>query len=261
MPIKIRSESFAAFKIRMFFNETELSEGTGFFWKGHSRLFAVTNWHNISGRNARTLKHLSKTLAEPNRATLIFYQKANEWAEQRELEIEWPSSGKTNWIQHSLGRKVDVIALDITDAIPQSKSSITTINRGNDPDFLLQVAEEVYILGFPLGLHLKELPIWKRGTIATEPDLNYDEDPMFLIDTASNKGMSGSPVISIKSSGPSRSGNMVISSRESTRFLGVYSGRIAPNGELDAQLGMVWKEHVIDEIVLKGKFFDHSEVS
>ena len=37
-------------------------------------------------------------------------------------------------------------------------------------------------------------PIWKRGSIASEPEIPIDGKPMFYIDTATRQGMSGAPV-------------------------------------------------------------------
>src|SRR5437773_905449 len=33
----------------MYFNETLLSQGTGFVWNSSNRSFLITNWHNVPG--------------------------------------------------------------------------------------------------------------------------------------------------------------------------------------------------------------------
>jgi hypothetical protein len=38
-----------------------------------------------------------------------------------------------------------------------------------------------------------------------------------------------------------------------TRFIGVYSGRLSTSDPLDAQLGLVWPEALVDEIASGAK--------
>ncbi len=95
------------------------------------------------------------------------------------------------------------------------------------------------------------MPIWKRANIASEPDINIDQLPKLLIDTATRKGLSGSPVIMKRSGihgfehGQPKPDSLIGTIRN---FVGIYSGTIGED-ELKAQLGIVWKAHVIDEII------------
>jgi hypothetical protein len=54
---------------------------------------------------------------------------------------------------------------------------------------------DVFVLGYPFGPGKTGLPVWKRGSIASEPDLVPQVENYLLVDTASRPGMSGSPVI------------------------------------------------------------------
>ena len=67
--------SVAAIPIEMYFNDTFLSIGTAFLWAQDDRLFLITNWHNVSGKDPNTGEHLSKTAAEPNRIKVWFNRK------------------------------------------------------------------------------------------------------------------------------------------------------------------------------------------
>ena len=70
------------------------------------------------------------------------------------------------------------------------------------------------------------LPIWKRGSIASEPELPADDLPLFLVDSNTYKGMSGSPVYARTIGGYlSKQHEVFQMAARSTRFLGVYSGR------------------------------------
>lgn len=81
--------------------------------------------------------------------------------------------------------------------------------------------------------------MWVQGTIATEPELDFDGLPRFLIDSRTRQGQSGSPVLAYYSGGavPMADGSTAIMGGPMEQFLGVYSGRI--NDQSD--LGYVWK--------------------
>ena len=88
--------------------------------------------------------------------------------------------------------------------------------------------------------------------MASEPELDVENLPYFFADTATRTGMSGSPVVLYKD----RPITMINEkerkvSRHWTKFVGVYSGRIGADNETkgDAQLGRVWKPHVIQEMI------------
>jgi hypothetical protein len=108
---------------------------------------------------------------------------------------------------------------------------------------------DVFILGYPFELKLPGFPVWKRGSIASEPDLVRLTDGYYLVDTASRRGMSGAPVI-LRSwtNHMTDPGVMAISDRPLNRFIGVYSGR-KQAGLFEAQIGMVWHESYIDDII------------
>ena len=72
------------------------------------------------------------------------------------------------WIHPQHGNKVDVVALPV--AAP-ANAEMYPINGMSSDSLLLQIGMDVYILGYPYGLGMVGLPVWKRASIATEPDL------------------------------------------------------------------------------------------
>lgn len=60
----------------------------------------------------------------------------------------------------------------------------------------LNFIEDILIIGYPLGQHDKfnYTPIYRKGITATDPNLDYNNQPQFLIDCACFPGSSGSPV-------------------------------------------------------------------
>lgn len=61
----------------------------------------------------------------------------------------------------------------------------------------LDAVEDVLLIGYPIGLQdpLHNLPIVRRGITATHPGLDFDGQPIFLVDAACFPGSSGSPVV------------------------------------------------------------------
>ena len=168
--------------------------------------------------------------------------------------IRDPTTNRPLWRVHPVhGNKVDVVALPIT---PLSTAEMYPINGMQSESLLIQIGMDVYILGYPYGMGLVGLPVWKRGSIATEPELvGIAPAPLYmLVDTASRPGMSGSPVIRrswaihLPKSGGTSVGNPI-----ATELVGIYSGRIASTDPLDAELGMVWPVPLIWEILAAGK--------
>ena len=60
----------------------------------------------------------------------------------------------------------------------------------------LYSGEDIVMIGYPNGIWdaVNNLPIMRRGITATAPAIDFDGDPVFMIDCASFHGSSGSPV-------------------------------------------------------------------
>ena len=114
-------------------------------------------------------------------------------------------------------------------------------------DMVMAPALPVSVIGYPLGLTSGDyLPIWKTGHIASDPDIDFQQgSPAFLIDATTKGGMSGSPVVMRLTNFLTKSGLYRMDTDMSTRFLGIYSGRIQ---EL-SDIGKVWRPFVIKEIL------------
>ena len=108
-------------------------------------------------------------------------------------------------------------------------------------------------MGYPRGMSGGgHFPIWKRATIATEPDVDLDGLPRFYVDTATREGMSGSPVYAQEVGywlPEGETDKAKASIGKGRRFIGVYSGRLGAEDEFKAQLGIVWKESALISLV------------
>ena len=89
---------------------------------------------------------------------------------KRQWEIPlFDDEGVPLWLVYPLGKRVDIAVLPLPEPLhPQTMYPINVL--AND-DLLVAIGMDVYILGYPFKIAPPKLPVWKRGSIASEPDL------------------------------------------------------------------------------------------
>ncbi|MBI2165140.1 MAG: trypsin-like peptidase domain-containing protein [Chloroflexi bacterium] len=241
--IRIDPMSFVSIFIEACRGERSLASGTGFIVQKSGRSFLVTNWHMLAGRDPRTSRPLAETGEIPDKLAIWHHirDKLGTWG-RRFVPLTRPD-GSPAWLEHSLSRKVDVVALPLT---VDEEVTLYPLDLGlANTDLMISPSEAVSIIGFPFGLSAGgRFPIWKTGHVASDIDLDYDGLPIFLIDATTKPGMSGSPVIA-RRYGWYLSSEGYQGGSDATRFLGIYSGRIHES----ADVGSVWKPEVLNEII------------
>lgn len=249
--------SFVTQQIAIGFEETDtvFSTGSSFFYEYGKRMFLITNWHNATGRNPISGAPLSENHSGIPDVfiTYLRLKKKNGHAELNKIKLYSDDQmEEPKWLVHPEHKEeVDVIALEIE---KEEKYKYSAINKGDfEDDIPPEVGDECFVIGYPFeDFRYLGLPIWKKASIATEPSVNEDQLPKLLIDTATRPGLSGSPVvyqrIGIHKAGPDGQLKNDSLFGRIRGFLGIYSGRIG-KGEIHAQLGIVWKEKVILEII------------
>lgn len=271
-----RHESYLSDKIEMVRindrdkSETLLGIGTYFLWERDNKWYAVTNNHNLSGWDHLRCKSISANGSQPthvhvNIKTKIIEKNTNKLnIYSSKILIQLYESDCPKWFVHpDHGPTVDVGIIEI---FPRPNEGYfksqgmdgivsTPVNRHSWIDYSYLVGDDAYVLGFPRGMDALGFPVWKKATIASEPYLDIEGLPKILIDTATREGMSGSPVISMRRGLITPSGKIGNDSYfgEAMNLIGIYSGRIGDD-PLGAQLGVVWKARVIDEII-DGRFY------
>lgn len=235
--------------------DTVLAWGTGFTYKLQDKYYLITNWHNVTGRNPIAKKPIADHAGIPDMFSTTFREKGNPGVCYRnEVRLYFDDEmTKPKWLIHPTFREnVDVVAIELEPALT-NKYSFFPINENDfDNDIPPEISDSVFIIGYPFDEpQYIELPIWKKGSIATEPTVNRDQTPKLLIDTATRPGLSGSPVIYQRTGihkmfdGKLKDDSIIGRIRN---FLGIYSGRLGKD-EFQAQLGIVWKAKVIEEII------------
>lgn len=261
--VKLDRLSYTAIPLRLMIGDIERSIATGFYVRYEKKVYLITNWHVVTGVSAEDKYLRADRPRYINYPMLKHRQPFVKWERlNTQLYFDEEMKKPTWFIHPTLGEKVDVIAIELG---IEFDNDMLYINEYPFDDQAALIADDVFILGFPYGNKGEgNFPIWKRGSIATEPDIDLNGLPKMYIDTASREGMSGSPVI-LRRQGIHnlKEGKLVGESLigEVQNFVGVYSGRIVnpdDKSNLEAQLGIVWKASVIQEIVI-GKRLDTIE--
>lgn len=234
--------------IKMKFGATELAVGTAFFYRRSDGLFLISNWHNFSGRDPSTRKPLADHGGVPD--VVSCYMCLNASVIKREwLDIPLLDNGAPAWYHHpTAGSAIDIGALPVS---LDEKFRAIVLNDMPFEKMSLRVSHDVFVLGYPLGImNSHGLPVWKRASVASEPGVS---EPQYFVDTATRSGMSGSPVI-FRYRGFYKNNPQAKEIAdddwfgEGDMFAGIYSGRLGASS-VEAQLGVVWKPHLIDEII------------
>jgi hypothetical protein len=251
LTIRIDEFSFTTVPIELHFNAQFVSKATAFTWERDDKHYLITNWHNVSGRDPNTGRCVSDKGAEPNFLCGLFNTKGKNVGDKHCVRIRIRNdSGDVTWLVHPTHKRgVDVVAIPLTgDFI--SSIDFSSMNKMGSPDLEVRIGMDVFVLGYPFGPGKTGFPVWKRGSIASEPDRVPHVDSHLLVDTASRPGMSGSPVILRNYGTHLTQGNTIVfSTGAANKFIGVYSGRLHTKDSLDAQIGMVWPAIYIDEII------------
>jgi S1-C subfamily serine protease len=250
---KIQEQSMKSLMITMRFNGVILSTGTGFIVTTAAGPALITNRHNVVGRDQITGKPLSTNGGLPNEILVHYLEPFNRdrflpvWVARVEpLYDDGTLDGTPLWREHPrLGDKADFVALLLTktDGIVTSPYDLA-----QGKDIALKCPETVSVVGFPFGISVGgRFAIWATGFIASEPEIDYDNLPLLLIDCRTRQGQSGSPVIAYRSGMVElTNGNQVLANGPVIRFVGIYSSRV--NKESD--IGMVWKASAIQELIM-----------
>lgn len=249
-------------------NLIELADATGFIYKRNGNQYLITNLHVVSGRDPYTGKILDihKAIPELLRSFPSLYEQKTERIEKTSLYLDCWLYDQNNiplWLIHpNYKRGIDIAVLPLDNLNPPV--NFWAINDIQSVDTKVSVADDVFVIGFPLALGTnenKDFPIWKRASIASEPSINYFNDgrKAFVIDGTTREGMSGSPVFfySNFTQTSTQDGGIFfdMSPQRAFNFLGIYSGRLYGRNinnetiEKESFLGLVWKRELIDEII------------
>ena len=237
--------SVTSLNLKMLHNDVALGTATGFVVTKNGHYYLVTNRHVVLGCALDTDQRNLGGWICANKLSILHNKHGHlgEWLWVTEDLFD--DHQKKLWFEHpQLAGAADLVALPLThtDSVQFYPLDIALRNT----DVFLTPGDTVSIVGFPFGqAQGAGLAIWKTGTVASDLDVNFSGRPMFLVDTTSRPGMSGSPVYAVRS-GAYRSSDARLKmtvSGTATRFLGVYSEQ-----NVQAELGGVWKAEAVQAL-------------
>lgn len=243
----------------LFSNGNHIGSATGFILKYKNDWFLVTNWHVLSGRDPTDGQSRNQNSAIPDtvKFNVLHFESNVFFPKMHEVKLlDW--SGDSLWFHHPIhGQNVDIACLLISESQKGTAKDLLEPG-GNDPEMFIDMGHDLFLPGFPLGFSANGLPIWKRASLASSLEFDHGMKYFFYVDTATREGMSGSPCLAISNwkhySLDRATGKVkVVEQPMSWRLFGIYSGRRNPSDGFEAQIGIVWRETLMLEILAARK--------
>jgi hypothetical protein len=223
----------------------DIGTATGFLAASARGPVLLTNYHVVSSLRPDNQQPVAAGALPPDEIEVFHNYAGRPGAWFSTIEPLYGPAGKL-WVEHPKhGRKADIVALPLTNL---ANVAVLDYPLNGYPAIACGPAEMVSVLGFPFGKSSGFVfPIWATGFVASEPQIDYEYMPVFLIDCRSRPGQSGSPVIAYRTGAYSVETGAVVQGAMGVAFrlLGMYSGRI----NVESDIGMVWKLSAIEELV------------
>jgi trypsin-like peptidase len=253
--VSVDPYSLTTVRLTMLRDDLELAVGSGMLWRHGTTLAIVTAWHNVTGAHYETRQPLSKsTGARPNRVRAAFLDAKADTVHNLTIDLR-TIDDQPGWVVHPRGSAaVDLAAVPIPLEIPQTVINQPVNGLPND-SIAVNVGSELFVVGYPLGISRLGLPIWKRASLAVEPQSVFDADGhrYAIVDSATREGLSGAPVFARREGmALSADGKLTYATKAATSFFGIYTGRLSTADPLGAQLGIVWPSNLVNDLFTVG---------
>lgn len=221
-----------------------VSQGTGFYYglkdsSPNTILFLVTNYHVLTG-------YSPKETNPPKGDNIIFYfhKDVQNTGDVKEIKLPlFTKNGKPIWLSSKEFPQADVAIIPLVASLCNDVKILGISEDWAKGDIKVRPTSTITLIGYPYGYYDKKnwLPVWKTGSIASEPDVDFEGKPLFLVDISAFPGMSGSPAFAIAYgayetiAGPTTVGHV-------QKFLGIY-----------ASMQMLKEEKYLEEIISESK--------
>lgn len=235
----------------------QVSQGTGFFFGIKNpagvidTVFLVTNYHVVTG-------HSPGSTASGQGDRVIFYLHKDKEEPSAVKQVALPlysPAGTPLWEQSTEYPDADVILLPLPKSAFEGIAMYVFVDDHTRTDIRIRPTSGATLVGYPYGFSdtTNRLPVWKTGHVASEPQVNFQGRPAFLVDVSAFPGMSGSPVLAV-ANGIYEDEQEVMRTGKVLRLLGVFSAmpvmrsQIPGQSDISLQLGYVWKASLIADL-------------
>jgi len=228
---------------------------SGFFYRNGDNLFLVTNKHVFANRE------------QPDTARIRLHTDPKNLGQNADVRLPLCSSAAPAWRTPKEVADVDVAAFPL-EADFRTKYVINPISRESLPpsDVRLQAGQDVLVLGYPLGWadEHNNLPIVRRGILASAYGTPFGGKPVCLIDARLHRGTSGSAVITKPTSSVHMANGTtkIIGDGAFWCLLGVLSAALKPRDEAEIaevadsgplDLNLCWYSQIVEELTSSPK--------
>lgn len=235
----------------------QVSQGTGFFYGVKNlagvidTVFLVTNYHVVTGHSPG-----SPMPAKGDRVVFYLHKDQNQPSEVKQVVLPlYSTAGTPLWEQSTEHLDADVILLPLPKAAFEGIAMFVFIDEHTRSDIRIRPTSGATLLGYPYGFSdtTNRLPVWKTGHVASEPQVDFQGKPAFLVDVSAFPGMSGSPVLAV-ANGVYEDEREVMRTGRVLRLLGIFSSvpfirsQTPGQGDTSLQLGYVWKAALIADL-------------
>lgn len=265
--------SLSTTPIVLYRDDVPVSQGTGFYYshklqaedKGQA-LFLVTNYHVLTGYGPTENK---KPIG--NNISFQFHTHDSDPSQIKTIRFPlFTTDNKPAWISSSAVPEADLAVLPLPASIYSDCKQVCCISQEwlNSGNMKVRPASDVVLIGYPYGYYdsRNALPVWKKGSVASEPEMNFDGKPLMVIDISAFPGMSGSAAYAVAYGSYETEKNQ-INIGGARRFLGVYASmqmrkehkfleELAHSEKgpgivhtESLQLGHVWKAQLIVDVI------------
>jgi len=235
----------------------QISQGTGFFFGNKNpagvidTVFLVTNYHVVTGHSPG-----STLPRQGDRVVFYIHKEQNEPSEVKQVVLPlYSTAGTPLWEQSTEHLDADVILLPLPKAAFEGIAMFVFIDDHTRTDIRIRPTSGATLVGYPYGFSdtTNRLPVWKTGHVASEPQVDFQGKPAFLVDVSAFPGMSGSPVLAV-ANGVYEDEREVMRTGRVVRLLGVFSAmpvmrsQTPGQSDISLQLGYVWKASLIADL-------------
>jgi hypothetical protein len=248
----------------------QVSQGTAFLYATTKpngtdidMVFLVTNYHVVTGNEP-----LSPARSQGDRLQFYFHASRTDPSSYFPVNIPlYTKAGDPIWIRSLEYPEADVVLVPIVSSLYDGRGQLFVFSEAHTlVDMKMRPASQAVLLGYPYGFFDTRnfLPVWKTGHLASEPTVDFQGQPVFLVDVSAFPGMSGAPVVGVSNGVyENEAGEMMTGIQK--RLLGIFSAmrmvkrpavdntgqpidQTVPNPGDSLQLGYVWKAQLIADI-------------
>ncbi|ELH4238927.1 S1 family peptidase [Serratia marcescens] len=240
-----------------------VSIGTGFFYQdvNSGTIFLVTNYHVISG--------VSPGEGRGFLGDEIEFSVRRRGNRTRTISLPLLSNDEKVWLEHPTDKHADLVMIPLRKEQVYNADILAVSQNSTMMDLHIEPSSSAVLIGYPHGYHdiRNMLPIWKTGSIASEPEYDFDGKKIIVIDVSAFPGMSGSPAFYVSHGGYKlKDGSFNYAPGMTHSFIGIYASMQMINSQLyledvsnssgqmvvhseSLQLGHIWKSSLIHDIV------------